>query len=133
MVKGYFLRILYDEWVESVFWSSRYYTGLRRRLDRGTYVFFLKKTEVGDSLVGYGVVAKTLLYEELMEAEKQLCRERGWDRCVIFESMTKLKKPIPLKDLPVNLGGARGRLLHGRKVEGEGLRRLLGFLKAEKP
>jgi len=133
VVRGYFLRILHDEWVESVFWSYRYYTGLRRRLEGGTYVFFLKKTEAGDSIVGYGVVGETLPYERLTEAEKELCVNRGWNRCIVFEHMKRLRRPIPLKELPIDLGRGSGRLLHGRRVEGKDLQRLLEILEAEKP
>ena len=96
----------------------------------GTYVFFLKKTEVGDSVIGFGVVERTVTFHELTPAEREPCMEHRWDRYIIFKRLTRLSRPVPLKELPVDFGKARRRYLHGRKVEEEELTKVL---KAEKP
>jgi len=132
-VKGYFLRIARDEWVEKVFESGRYYTLKRMAPAEGTYVFFLKKTEVGDSVIGYGVVKRTAAFHELTPAEREACMDHGWDRCIVFKRLTRLSRPVPVKELPVDFGKAYGKYLHGRKVEDEELMRILEALEAEKP
>ena len=52
---GYIMRIINDDWVTQVFELKKYYSGIIRKWRIGTPILFAKKTEVGDSFLGYGI------------------------------------------------------------------------------
>ena len=67
--EGYILRIATNEWVEQVFDLAIYYTGFRRKWRSGQTIMFVHKTDVGDAVVGYGVIENVYETNELSEEE----------------------------------------------------------------
>lgn len=45
---------------------------------RDTPILLAKKTDVGDSFIGYGVVGKVEMLWELSPEEAAYCRENNW-------------------------------------------------------
>ena len=87
---GYILRISRDEWEKQVFEIKKYYTAVRRKWHRGTNILLARKTEVGDSFIGYGVVGKVEHLGELSPEEEAYCQENNWKVVITFKGLTFL-------------------------------------------
>jgi len=119
--RGYILRIIRDDWVEKVFRENRYYSGISRRWRRGDIILFAKKTEAGDSFIGYGVVEKIEEIWELPPEERRYAMEHGWRWALTLNPIFRFKKPIPiLAEDP-----RRGSFLHGAMLTEEELDAIL--------
>lgn len=121
MVKadGYILRISTEKWVEQVFDRARYYTSLRRTWKPRQTIVFLHKTEIGDSVIGYGVIENIYERDEVTEEEQRECEKYDWKKAIEFKYMIKLEKPLPLKETFLKDSKRRGRYLHGLKLSEE--------------
>ena len=71
---GYILRISTDDWLDQVYELKKYYSGVMRGWKRNTSILLAKKTEVGDSFIGYGVIGKVELLWELSPEEEAYCK-----------------------------------------------------------
>ena len=71
---GYILRISSDDWVDQVYELKKYYSGVMRSWKRETPILFAKKTDIGDSFIGYGIVEKAEFLWELTPEEEAYCR-----------------------------------------------------------
>ncbi len=113
---GYILRIASKRWVEQVFELAIYYTGLNRRWKPGQTILFMHKTDVGDAVVGYGVIQEVCERGALSKEEMEGCSQRGWKRAIIFEYVKRLENPVPAERIFPTYAKYRGRYFHGLPV-----------------
>ena len=123
--RGYILRIIRDEWVEKVFKEQRYYSGISRRWRRGDIILFAKKTEAGDSFIGYGVVEKIEEIWELPPEERRYAMEHGWRWALTLNPIFRFEKPIPIRETILAEDPRKGRFLHGAMLTEEELDAIL--------
>ncbi|MBS7607526.1 MAG: hypothetical protein QW502_03995 [Candidatus Bathyarchaeia archaeon] len=114
--KNFILRIARDEWFKQVFEIKRYYPGVARRWERDGIIFLVKRTDRGDSMVGYGVIKRFIARDDLSEKERRECERTGWRGAIVFDELYKFEPPILIKE--TILGGlkAKGRCWHGYPV-----------------
>jgi hypothetical protein len=113
---GYILRIAKDEWLRQVYQIKKYYPGFKRRWDEGTVILLAKKTEAGDSFIGYGIVERVMSLEELPTDEKAYCEEHGWKCAIVFKELYRFDPPYPIKESILKDDPRRGRYLHGARL-----------------
>jgi hypothetical protein len=113
---GYILRISSDEWLEQVFQLKKYYAGISRNWRRGTPILMAKKTELGDSILGYGIIQKVEMLWEMTPEEEDYCRENKWRCALNFQPLVKFEKPIPIKDTVLADDERKGSYLHGALI-----------------
>jgi len=118
-IAGYVLRIASDRWVDHVFTMAVYLTGLRRRWKRGQTVIFIHKTEVGDAVVGYGVIDRVCEQNELSEEEK--LGSKAWGKAIVFNYVIRFEKPLPVRETFMKEQKYRGRYAHGLQLSKEQL------------
>jgi len=63
---GYILRVSHDDWVQQIYEINKYYSGIMRHWRIGTPILLAKKTEVGDSFLGYGITDKVEMLWEII-------------------------------------------------------------------
>jgi len=118
-IAGYVLRIASDRWVDHVFTMALYHTSLRRRWKPGQTVIFIHKTEVGDAVVGYGVIDKVCEQNELSEEEK--LESEAWGKAIVFNYVMRFEKPLPVRETFMKEQKYRGRYAHGLQLSKEQL------------
>jgi len=123
--RGYILRIIRDNWVERVFKEHRYYSGVSRRWRRGDIILFAKKTEGGDSFIGYGVVDRIEEIWELPPEERRYAMEHGWRWALTLNPIFRFEKPIPIRETILAEDPRRGSFLHGAMLTEEELDAIL--------
>lgn len=116
-VDGCILRIATKQLVNQVFGMAIYYTSMRRKWKAGQTILFVHKTNVGDALVGYGLVEKASEKDELSERDKHECERGGWKRAIEFTYVKKFDKPLAIKETFLKGSKLRGRYLHGLKLD----------------
>jgi hypothetical protein len=110
---GYILRINSDEWVEQIFELKKYYSGVMRSWGTGTPILLAKKSEEGDSFLGYGVTDRVEMLWEMPPEEKNYCRENGWKCALTFKPLIYFNEPLPIKETILADDKRRGSFLHG--------------------
>ena len=123
--EGCVLRIASKEWVDQVFSIAVYYTSLRRKWKQGQTIVFLSKTDVGDAVVGYGVVQSVYEKDELSEAEKNQCELHGWREAIEFSYVVRFDKPLLVKETFFRNTKLRGRCFHGYALSREQLKAII--------
>lgn len=113
---GYILRISTNQWLKQVYDLKKYYPGTMRHWKRGTIILLAKKTEEGDSFIGYGVVDKVQMLWELPPEEEAYCREHRWKCALSFERLFRFEKPFPIKESILADDPRKGRFLHGVRL-----------------
>jgi len=113
---GYILRISLDEWEKQGFEIKKYYTAVRRKWHRGTNILLARKTDVGDSFIGYGVVGKVEHLWELSPEEETYCQENNWKVVITFKALTRFKTPYPIKSTFLADDPRKGSFLHGVRL-----------------
>ena len=111
--RSYILRITREEWYRQVFSIKKYFPGVPRRWETGGIIFLARKTEKGDSLIGYGVIGKFVKRDLLPEDRRKECEEMGWKGAIVFTELYKFDPPIPIKETILSTSKARGRCFHG--------------------
>jgi len=111
--EGYILRIATQQWVNQVFSLAMYYTSARRKWRSGQTILFAHKTNVGDAIIGYGVIENIYDKNELSEEEKRECEKQGWNKAIEFKFVKEFEKALPIKETILKDIRIRGRLLHG--------------------
>ena len=112
-VGGYILRVSRDDWVRQVFEKRKYYPGIMRRWTRGTTILLARKTEQGDSFIGYGIIGRIDMPWELPEEELEYIRNQGWKCVLVFKNLIRFEKPLPLKETFLRGDKRKGKFLHG--------------------
>ena len=112
-VGGYILRISKEEWVRQVFEKRKYYPGIMRRWAHGTTILLARKTERGDSFIGYGVIGRIDMPWELPEEEREYCKRHGWKCAISFKNLTRFEEPLPIKETFLREDRRKGKFLHG--------------------
>ncbi|MEM2914213.1 MAG: hypothetical protein QXH91_02250 [Candidatus Bathyarchaeia archaeon] len=110
---NFILRITREEWFKQVFKIKKYYPGIGRHWEAGGVILLARKTENGDSFVGYGVLEKFVERNQLPEKERVECENMGWKGVLVFEELYKFEPPLPIKETFLSGSNARGRCLHG--------------------
>lgn len=113
---GYILRISTDSWRDQVFELKKYYSGVMRGWKRDTQILLAKKTEVGDSFIGYGVVGKVEMLWELSPEEEAYCRENNWRCALTFKALNGFERPYPIKESILAEDPRKGSFLHGARL-----------------
>jgi hypothetical protein len=131
-VEGHILRIATRQWVNQVFSMAIYYTNLRRKWRRGQTVLFVHKTNVGDALVGYGLIEEASEKDELCEQDKRECERGGWKRAIEFTYVKQFDKPLAIKDTFLKGSKLRGRYFHGLRLDEDKLRAIITQAEAQK-
>jgi hypothetical protein len=114
---GYILRISTDEWADQVYELKKYYSGVMRGWRRDTPILLAKKTDVGDSFIGYGVVGKIELLWELPPEEEAYCRENNWKCALTFKALNRFEKPYPIRESLLAEDARKGSFLHGARLK----------------
>ena len=117
--KNFVLRIAKEEWFKQVFALKKYYPGILRRWEKGSLIFLAKRSDKGDSFVGYGVMEEFVKENELPDEEKRKCKNRGWKGAIIFSELYKFDPPLLIKETILGNLGIRGRCWHGYKLTEE--------------
>ena len=127
--RNFVLRIAKDEWFKQVFSIKKYYPGVPRRWKPNDLIFLVKRTDKGDSFVGYGVIKKFIERNKLSKAEREECEKMGWRGALVFSELYKFDPPLPIKE--TILGGlkVRGRCWHGYPLTDEQVNSLLKAVK----
>lgn len=110
---GYILRVSHDDWVEQIFDLKKYYSGIIRNWRIGTPILLAKKTQVGDSFLGYGITDKVEMLWEMSAEEEHYCKENGWKVAITFKPIIKFDSPLPIKMTPLKDDRRKGMFLHG--------------------
>jgi len=110
---GYILRVSHDDWVKQVFELKKYYSGIIRNWRVGTPILLAKKTQVGDSFLGYGITDKVEMLWEMSAEEEHYCKENGWKVAITFKPIIKFENPVPIKMTPLKGDKRKGMFLHG--------------------
>jgi hypothetical protein len=113
---GYILRISTDSWRDQVFELKKYYSGVMRGWKRDTQILLAKKTELGDSFIGYGVVGKVEMLWELSPEEEAYCRENNWRCALTFKALNGFERPYPIKESILAEDPRKGSFLHGARL-----------------
>jgi len=113
---GYILRLSTDSWRDQVFELKKYYSGVMRGWKRETPILLAKKTEAGDSFIGYGVVGKVEMLWELSPEEEAYCRENNWKCALTFKALNGFEKPYPIKESLLADDTRKGAFLHGARL-----------------
>lgn len=120
-VSGYILRITTKQWVNQVFNMAIYYTSIHRKWESGQTILFVHKTNVGDAMVGYGVIENVYEKDELSDEERRECEKGGWRRALEFKYVKQFDRPLPIKETFLRGSKLRGRYFHGLKLNKEQL------------
>ena len=113
---GYILRISTNDWVKQVYELKKYYSGVMRGWKRETPILLAKKTEAGDSFIGYGIVGKIEMLWELSPEEEAYCKENNWKCALTFKALNRFEKPYPIKESILADDPRRGAFLHGVRL-----------------
>ncbi len=113
---GYILRISTDEWLDQVYELKKYYSGVVRGWRRETPILLAKKTALGDSFIGYGIVGKIEQLWELPPEEEAYCRENKWKCALTFKALNRFEKPYPIKESSLAEDARKGSFLHGARL-----------------
>jgi len=112
-VGGYILRLSKEEWLRQVFELKKYYPGIMRSWTRGMKILLARKTDKGDSFLGYGVIDRIDMPWELPDKERQYCKENGWRCVLVFKNLVRFEEPLPLKKTSLKEDRRKGKFLHG--------------------
>lgn len=116
---GYILRIATEKWVDQVFSLAIYYTSARRKWKAGQTIVFMHKTNIGDTIVGYGMIENVYEKDELSNEEKLECEKHGWKKAIEFKYVIKFEKPLPAKKTFLKDLKLRGKYLHSLRLNKE--------------
>ena len=111
--KNFVLRITKEEWFRQVFTIKKYYPGIIRRWEKDSLIFLVRRSERGDSFVGYGVVEKFVEKNKLPNNEKSECEKMKWRGAIIFSELYKFEPPLLIKETILGNLRVRGRCWHG--------------------
>ena len=83
---------------------------------RDLTILLSKKTDVGDSFIGYGVVWRVEMLWELTPEEESYCRENNWKCAFTFKALNRYNKPYPIKQTLLKDDPRKGAFLHGARL-----------------
>jgi len=113
---GYILRVSTDDWVNPIYELKKIYSGVMRNWRRDSTMLLAKKTQVGDSFIGYGVIGKVEMLWALTPEEETYCRENNWKCALSLIAMTQFKNPYPIKQTLLAADPRKGAFLHGARL-----------------
>jgi len=129
--RSYVLRISREEWYRQVFSIKKYFPGVPRKWEPGGTIFLARRTEKGDSLVGYGVIEKFVKRNLLPEDRRRECEEMGWKGAIVFSELYRFDPPIPIKETILEASKAKGRYFHGYPLTKDQVESLLRTAKGK--
>jgi hypothetical protein len=122
---GYILRIAAKQWVDQVFNMAIYYTSVRRKWQPGQTVLFVHKTNIGDAIVGYGMIETVYEKDELSEEEQRECEKWRWKKAIEFRYVVRFENPLRVKETILKDLKVRGSFLHGFPLSKERLEAIM--------
>ncbi len=111
MGRNHILRIN-DKSEKELFVKRILYIGIRRDWTRNSRVFFVKKQQSGDAIIGSGVLQTVIELAELDDAEKEMCIKNNWYGRMVFE---KLARFLPAIDTAA-IAEKNPAFLHGLEI-----------------
>ncbi|MEM2341495.1 MAG: hypothetical protein QXX94_00325 [Candidatus Bathyarchaeia archaeon] len=111
--KNFILRVTKEEWFKQVFTIKKYYPGIIRRWEENSLIFLARRSDRGDSFVGYGIVNKFVKRDLLQDEERHECERMGWKGAILFSELYRFEPPLPIKETVLGGLKARGRCWHG--------------------
>jgi hypothetical protein len=114
---GYVLRIASKQWVTQVFNMAIYYTNMHRKWKTGQTVIFIHRTDLGDAVVGYGIVESVYKRDELSESDKRECEKGGWKQAIEFKYVKQFDRPLSVRKTFLKDSKLRGKYLHGLELD----------------
>lgn len=114
--RNFILRITKEEWLKRVFGIKKYYPGVPRNWEKGGIIFFARKSEVGDSFIGYGIIEEFVRRDDLSGKERLECEIMNWKGAIVFKEIYKFEPPIPIKETSLASLKAKGKYLHGLQL-----------------
>lgn len=123
--KNFILRITREDWLKRVFILKKYYPGVPRCWEKGGLVFFARKSEAGDSLIGYGVIEDFVRKDNLSDKERLECDIMNWKGAIIFKEIYKFEPPIPIKETFLAELKLKGKYLHGFQLTNDQVAEIL--------
>ena len=85
----------------------------------------MHKTNIGDAVIGYGVIENVYERDELSEEERLECEKYGWKKAIEFKYIIKFEKPLPVKETFLKDLKLRGKYLHGLLLNREQLNAII--------
>ena len=119
MSGSFILRITREEWFKQVFTIMKYYPGIVRRWEPDGLIFLARRTDKGDSFVGYGVIKEFIKREDLSEHERLECEKMGWKGAIIFKELYRFDPPLPIRETVLSNLRAKGKCWHGYPLTDE--------------
>jgi hypothetical protein len=110
---NFILRITREEWFKQVFSIKKYFPGISRRWESKGTILLVRKTENGDSFVGYGVLDEFVKREMLPDEKRKECETMGWKGVLIFKELYRFEPPLKIKDTVIGTSKAKGKCFHG--------------------
>ncbi|MEM2273002.1 MAG: hypothetical protein QXX56_02155 [Candidatus Bathyarchaeia archaeon] len=114
--KNFILRITREKWLKRVFRIKKYYPGVPRHWEKGGIIFFARKSDAGDSIIGYGVVEEFVKKDDLSDKERIECEIMNWRGAIIFRELYMFEPPVPIKETFLAAMKAKGKYLHGLQL-----------------
>ncbi len=116
---GYILRISTDDWLDQVYELKKYYSGVMRGWRRESPILLAKKTDAGDSFIGYGIVGKVEMLWELPPEEEAYCKENNWKCALSFKALNRFERPYPISESVLAEDPRKGSFLHAARLTEE--------------
>jgi len=126
---SFILRITKEEWFRQVFTIKKYYPGIGRRWEPGGIILLARKSEKGDSFVGYGVLEKFVERNDLPEKERTECERMGWRGVIVFNELFRFEIPLPIKETVLGGSNAKGKCFHGYPLTQKQVKSILNMAK----
>jgi len=117
--RNFILRITKEEWFRQVFTIKKYFPGIARRWEPEGAIFLVRKSDRGDSFVGYGVLEEFINKEQLPEEKKAECEKMGWKGVLVFNELFRFEPPLPIKETVLKSSRAKGKCFHGYPLSKE--------------
>ena len=111
--QSYILRITKEEWFRQVFTIKKYYPGVPRKWEPNAKILLVRKSEDGDSFVGYGTLKSYIKRDLLPEDERRECESMKWTGALVFNELFKFDPPLLLRETLLSGTRVRGSHLQG--------------------
>ena len=125
--KHHILRLDEGNNFEIVLQRQKYFTSMTSvngwRL--GTAVIFLKNTENGDGVIGFGYFDYVKKYVDMCTDDKIICEKTGNKFLVKLNNLTPIASPMLVKETAIGNWGINGKMLHGKSLSDKELNTVL--------
>ena len=92
---------------------------------QGSTVIFLKNSDDGDSVVGFGYFDYVKKYVDMCLDDKIICEKTGYKFSLKLSRLAALNPPKPIKETAMGTWGISGKCLHGKNLSDNELETVL--------